>query len=84
MLGVVTVAIVGGALTGWARSLANSIGMCVVLATLLACGVMALLRSAQMEEGRLILSVAAFMFAWVISTAFSLMVRRVLAQRART
>lgn len=77
-------AMMGGALTGWARSLANSVGMCLVLAALLAAGVMALLHSAQMEEGRLILSVAAFMFAWVISTAFSLIVRRVRAQRAGT
>ena len=82
MLGVVALAMAGGAVTGWARSLAASLFACLAIAVLLATGVGTLLRYARVEEGQLMLGVAAFMFAWVIATAFSLMVRRILTRRA--
>ena len=77
MLVVVTIAMGGGALTGFIVRIRTAIVACAMLAVAVA--VAALLVSSQepVESSRALLSVAALMFTFVIAVAFSLLVRRV-------
>ncbi|OZI38000.1 hypothetical protein CAL29_06495 [Bordetella genomosp. 10] len=79
MATIVGLAIVGGGLFAAVfRNRANSLGACVVLATLNACGVLHFAGDGPVADQAVLLACAAFMFTLVISAAATLAMRRVL------
>jgi Na+-translocating ferredoxin:NAD+ oxidoreductase RnfE subunit len=75
---VVVIAIVGGALGAWARKIAHSLGICILLATLNCCAVIHFARVGGFADQTGILAFATFMFTLVISAASTLAMRRLL------
>jgi len=77
MATIVGLAIVGGGVFALLRSVGNSLGACVILATVNACGVLYFAGHGPIADQATLLALAAFMFTLVISGAAALAMRRV-------
>ncbi|RXN87920.1 hypothetical protein C7R54_15155 [Achromobacter aloeverae] len=76
MATIVGLAIVGGGLFALFRLLVNSLGACLLLATLNACMVLHFAGVGPVADQAVLLACAAFMFTLVISAAATLAMRR--------
>ncbi len=76
MATIVGLAIVGGGVFAALRQLVNSLGACVVLATLNACAVLHFTGQGPLADQAILLALAAFMFTLVIAAAATLAMRR--------
>ncbi|ALM86565.1 hypothetical protein [Bordetella sp. N] len=78
MATIVGLAVIGGGLFALFRGVINSLGACVILATLNACGVLHFAGQGPVADQATLLALASFMFTLVIAVAASLVMRRVL------
>ena len=82
MLAIVAGAMLGGVIAGFSKTVKGALVWCLMLAAVAALCANSLLHYANISDGTFVISVATFMFAWVISSAASLFTQRVRTLRS--